>query len=274
MLDHQRPDSLQSNVGGLLNDKDEQVVRSLLATAIDHTRLTFSPAENEAACIEKLCQEAKHFRFFGVCVRPRHIVQAKNLLNQSDVKIATVIGFPVEKLLLQNELMTPTLGNLTFEDKLREARQAIREGADELDWVVNIANLKSDVLNGSQKVKDELLAIREASEERPVKAIIEVDLLSPEEIVAVTRWCSEAGIAMVKTSTGMIDGGHGATLPVVELIRDTLQSLNASTGIKASGGIKTREQALAFLNCGVSRLGTSAGVALIQGEAAASGVSY
>jgi deoxyribose-phosphate aldolase len=95
--------------------------------------------------------------------------------------------------------------------------------------------------------------------------IIEIDLLNDVEIAQATTWCADTGMAMVKTSTGMLDGGQGATLHVVALIADTLRRLNARVGIKASGGIKTRAQALAFANAGVSRLGTSSGVAIVQG---------
>lgn len=237
-----------------------------LARSIDHTKLTFAANEEEAAAIEAICREAKEAGFFAVCVRPRHIALAKTCLSGSDVKVATVIGFPDHKVQLSAERQLPTIGKIPLTEKVAETEQAIHSGANELDLVIDVAGLKQDVKSGTHQVRDELMAIANASQGRPIKVIIETDLLEESEIVQVTTWCAETGMAMVKTSTGMVEGGQGATLSAVKLIADTLRHLGTSSvGIKASGGIKTRDQALAFLNAGVNRLGTSSGLAIVQG---------
>lgn len=245
-----------------------------LAQAIDHTKLTFAEGESERESIELLCREAMQYGFFAVCVRPRHIAQAKALLAESPVKVATVIGFPLHKVQLQNELQHPTVGTITTEEKVAETAQSVQAGADELDLVINIAHLKQDMQDGGHRVYDELMAIRHVAADRLIKVIIETDLLLPEEIVQVTNWCAEIGMAMVKTSTGMVAGGHGATLDGVRLIADTLKSSNANTGIKASGGIKNRQQAESFLALGVNRLGTSSGVGIVKGDSTGEQATY
>lgn len=236
-----------------------------LAQAIDHTKLTFAPGEDEQAAIEKLCSEAKVADFYAVCVRPQHVDLAKEALQGTSVKVATVIGFPAGKVKLENELKQPTIGDFSLAHKVAETKAALQAGADELDWVIRVTDLKLDVKNGSQHIVDELNVAQEAVCGLPVKVIIETDLLNDAEIIAVTQWCAQAGMAMVKTSTGMVEGGQGATISAVRLIRTILAQLQATTGIKASGGIKTREQALAFLAEGVNRLGTSSGLSIVQG---------
>lgn len=245
-----------------------------LARLIDHTKLTFSADEDETVAIQALCAEAKAKGFYAVCVRPRHVALAKTCLSGSSVKIATVIGFPNHKIKLDREQQQPTVGNIATDHKLAETRQVIQAGADELDLVINVSALKQDRRDGSHRVKDELRAMAAVVGDCPIKVIIEIDLLSDEEIVQATGWCVETGMAMVKTSTGMVEGGHGATLQAVQLIGETLKRLNASVGIKASGGIKTREQAVMFANAGVSRLGTSSGVAILQGADSAGNNAY
>jgi deoxyribose-phosphate aldolase len=237
-----------------------------LANLIDHTKLMFAADEDETLAIRALCGEARAMGFYGVCVRPKHVPLAKMYLAGSQVKIATVIGFPNQKVKLDSELQQPTIGNSPTGEKQAETRQAIQDGADELDLVINIFDLKQDRKDGGHRVKDELAAVAAAADHHPIKVIIEIDLLSDEDIVQATVWCAETGMAMVKTSTGMVEGGHGATLHAVHLIADTLQRLNTTVGIKASGGLKTRAQALQFADAGVSRLGTSSGVAIIEGE--------
>ena len=237
-----------------------------LARSIDHTKLTFSPNEDEAQAITGLCNEAKTHGFYAVCVRPRHIQQAKTQLAGSPVKVAAVIGFPADKVLLIDELQHPTIGNFPTEQKVQETRQALADGSDELDLVIHVAHLKEDVKTGSQKVIAELQAIRDAANGLPIKVILETDLLTPEEIDWATSACAQTGMGMVKTSTGMVTNGQGATLDTIQRIAERLKALHASTGIKASGGIKSRKQALAFLALGVQRLGTSSGIAILQGE--------
>jgi deoxyribose-phosphate aldolase len=243
----------------MLNDENRRI-----ASAIDHTKLMFSSGEDEQTAILQLCKEACLFGFYAVCVRPRHITWTKAHLQGSSVKIATVIGFPLEKLQLAAELKNPTVGKILTAEKMAEAKHAVQLGTDELDWVISVADLKADAVSGTCRVLDELKEIRRHLGEIPVKVIIETDLLSEDEIVLITQWCSEAGMTMVKTSTGMLEGGLGATLENIEKIAKTLKSLNSTTGIKASGGIKTREQAILFLNTGVNRLGTSSGVSIME----------
>jgi len=235
-----------------------------LAQSIDHTKLTFQEQEDEATAIAKLCQEAKNWRFYAVCVRPQHVTLAQTLLQGSPVKIATVIGFPLQKVDLREELQSPTIGHVPLAEKLQEVRQCVQAGADELDLVINVAQLKQDLKLGSQLTLQELLAIHDAANGLPIKVIIETDLLTPEEIRFATECCVKTTMAMIKTSTGMVSGGQGATIEAVELIARQLKALNASTGIKASGGIKTRSQAISFLNLGVQRLGTSSGIAILE----------
>jgi deoxyribose-phosphate aldolase len=240
-----------------------------LAQHIDHTKLTFGANEDENQAIRQLCQEAKTNGFFAVCVRPRHIALAKGTLQGVPVKVATVIGFPLDKVELQQELAHSTVGQFSTDEKVFETQQSVQAGADELDLVMNVNQLKQDLKTGSQSVRAEFQAIQEAAQGTPIKVIIEIDLLSEAEILLVTELCAQTGMAMVKTSTGMVNGGKGATLEAVRLIADRLKALNSPAGIKASGGIKTRSQALAFLNLGVQRLGTSSGVAILQGETVA-----
>lgn len=247
---------------------------SRVAQAIDHTKLTFGQDENEQAAIEALCREAMQAGFYAVCVRPRHIALAKAVLAGSPVKVATVIGFPLQKVPLAQELEQPTVGNVPTAEKVFEAVQSLQAGADELDLVINVADLKQDVQTGSRRVLAELAAMADAAGDCPIKVIIETDLLTPADIVQVTAWCADTGMGMVKTSTGMVEGSHGATLEAVEIIARTLKSKNAVTGIKASGGIKNRQQAEAFLALGVNRLGTSSGLAIIRGDSSGEASGY
>ena len=237
-----------------------------LARAIDHTKLTFNAGENEEEAIQTLCAEAKEHGFYAVCVRPRHVDLALQELAESRVKVATVIGFPLEKVDLNAERQNPTVGNFSTDEKIAETRQAVADGADEFDLVLNVGLFKREAAAGSDypQTTAELAAIVEAVDGCPVKVIIETDLLSEEEIEAVTRLCVQAGAKMVKTSTGMVSGGEGATSLGVSIIWQTIDELEADTQIKASGGIKTQQQAIGFLRQGVSRLGTSSGVSLIQ----------
>lgn len=237
-----------------------------LAKVIDHTKLTFAPGEDEEAAIAQLCQEAMAFGFFSVCVQPRHVAFCKARLADSGVKVATVIGFPVAKVKLDAEKLQPTIGRQPLAEKLAETRQAILDGADELDVVIDVAQLKVDAHRGSEVARLGLKSIQEAAQGRPLKVIIETDLLSDEELVLASRWCAELRLLMVKTSTGMVEGGLGATVETVKRMVDTVRKVYPKTKVKASGGIKTRVQAEALLKMGAARLGTSAGVQIVAGE--------
>lgn len=240
-----------------------------LADYIDHTKLTFKLGEAPEAAIRTLCEEARDNRFFAVCVRPWHVALARQCLSGSNVLVATVIGFPQDKVELSAEQVHPTVGDVPTRNKLAEVAQALADGVDELDLVMNVEALKNDLRRQTHQVLDEFIAVQEASQGRAVKVIIETDLLGEAEMVQAARWCAEAGVAMVKTSTGMVGGGQGATLPNVQLIRRTLDEVpgGKSVGIKASGGVKNAAQARAFVEAGADRLGTSSGVAIVQGGA-------
>jgi deoxyribose-phosphate aldolase len=246
--------------------QDSPVTTVQLAQAIDHTKLTFSVGEAETEAVIRVCQEARQYGFYAVCVRPRHVALAKSQLQGSSVQVATVIGFPLAKVMLADELKSPTVGDAPLSDKLVEVRQTLADDVDELDLVMNIAAFKHDQRTSGDATRAAFLAIAEAAAGKPIKVILETDLLTPEEIKKATALCAETGMAMVKTSTGMVDGGHGGTLDVVSLIADTLKALGAPLGIKASGGIKTRAQAEALLQLGVSRIGTSSGIAIVEDD--------
>ncbi len=242
----------------------------MLAQCIDHTKLTFTAAEDVEQAIDTLCQEAITHQFYAVCVRPEHIKRAKQALGSHNTKVATVIGFPEKKRLLNDEQMAPTVGGFPTEFKLQEVKTAITNGVDELDLVLNVAAFKqeleeSETLPSASKTLQELQAIQQASQGCPVKVIIETDLLSDAEVIEATKACAQAGVFMVKTSTGMLMEGIGATPKVVSLIRNTLNTYAPDVQIKASGGIKTTEQALVLLEKGANRLGTSSGGLIVAG---------
>lgn len=220
-----------------------------IAKFIDHTLL--NPQATKAE-ITKLCEEAKENKFFAVCVNPFYVRQAVKELSSSDVAVATVIGFPLG-------------ANLT-DIKIAEAQRAISEGAEELDMVINIAALKD---KDYELVTSEIAAIVKVAKERIVKVILETDLLTQEEKVEATKACVKAGASIVKTSTGFVKDGKGATVEDVALIKETLG--DAKLGIKASGGIRDYEKAKAMIDAGATRLGTSSGVAIIKGSAAVAG---
>ncbi|MDR1952067.1 MAG: deoxyribose-phosphate aldolase [Elusimicrobiota bacterium] len=182
-----------------------------------------------------LCLEAKKNNFYSVCVPPFMVKECKSKLKDSDVKITTVIGFP--------------LGYVTIETKADETIDAIKNGADDIDMVINISELKSGNID---YVKTELKEMRIASKGKTLKVIIETCYLSKDEIALVSKLISESGADFVKTSTGF--GTGGATLEDIEIIK---KSIDPKTKIKAAGGIRTYEAALSFIKAGVSRIGAS-----------------
>ena len=219
-----------------------------LARLIDHTAL--KPDTTEAR-IRTLCEEARRYGFAAVCVNPCYVPLAAELLRGSEVAVCTVVGFP--------------LGANRTAIKAAEAEQAIRDGAAELDMVQNIGLLKSGRL---REVLEDIRAVVEvARAARPpagrdrilVKVILETALLTDAEKETACRLALEAGADFVKTSTGF--AGGGATVEDVALMR---RVVGDRMGVKASGGIRTRAQAEALVAAGASRLGTSAGVALVQ----------
>lgn len=216
-----------------------------IAKYIDHTNL--NPHATKAE-ISKLCAEAAEHKFFAVCVNPYYVRQAVKELAPTNVAVATVIGFP--------------LGMNLTDIKIAEAQRALSEGAEELDLVINIGALKDGQVD---YVTEEIRAIVKTAKEHLVKVIIECDLLTNEEKVAATKACIDAGAGMVKTSTGFVKDGRGATIEDITLMKETLAG--TKLGIKASAGIRDFAKAKALIDAGATRLGTSAGVGIVKGAA-------
>ena len=207
---------------------------------IDHTAL--KPNTNKESIL-KLIAEAKTYDFASVCVNPCWVELAHQELKNTDVKVCTVIGFP--------------LGANTTEVKVFEAKDAIEKGAQEIDMVINIAMLKDKEYD---YVKNEIHQIVEAAKDKAiVKVIIETCLLTDEEKIKACELSQKAGADFVKTSTGFSTGG--ATVHDIALMRKTV---GAEMGVKASGGVHTHEEALAMVEAGATRIGASAGVKLLK----------
>lgn len=207
---------------------------------IDHTALK---ADTEKEQIEKLCKEAIEYKFAAVCVNPCHIESCKEILKDTDIKVATVIGFP--------------LGANTKETKAFEASDAIDKGAHELDMVINIGALKD---KDYKTVKEDILAVVNAASGRAlVKVIIETSLLNDDEKVKACQLAKEAGADYVKTSTGFSTGG--ASLEDVKLMRETV---GKDMGVKASGGVRDLAIAKEMIEAGASRIGASSGVEIAK----------
>ena len=208
---------------------------------IDHTILkaTASPKD-----IVQLCAEGVQFKFYAVCVNGCYIKLAKTELKNSEVKIAAVIGFP--------------LGAMSTEAKIAEAVQCVADGADEIDMVINIGLLKA---GQADLVEDEIAAIKKAIGKQVLKVIIETCYLTNEEKKMACRAALNAGADFVKTSTGF--GTGGATIEDVKLMK---AEVGDKLRIKASGGVRDLKTALEYIELGVSRLGTSSGIALVTSK--------
>lgn len=217
-----------------------------LASLIDHTLLKPDATQPQ---IDKLCKEAKEHGFFSICINPYWISDAKKLLNGSGVKVCTVIGFP--------------LGAGLPLSKLHATQDAIKAGADEIDMVLNIGAAKEAHWNF---IEHEIHEVVSAAQGKTVKVILETCLLNDAEIVECCKAAQKAGAHFVKTSTGFSTGG--ATVEAVKLMRKTVGD---KMGVKASGGIKDKATAEAMVAAGATRLGTSAGVAIVKGTAGAAG---
>lgn len=216
------------------------ISKTELASMIDHTIL--KPDAIEADII-RLCEEAAAYGFGAVCINPHFIPTAKKALQNSSIKICTVIGFP--------------LGSAISSVKVFEAQEALAMGAMELDMVINISALKD---KQDAYVKNEIAAIVKASKNKAlVKVIIETCFLTSEEIVRASILSKQSGADFVKTSTGF--GPFGAKADDVALMRDTVGSI---MGVKASGGIRSLDDALMMINAGATRLGTSSGIKIID----------
>ncbi len=213
-----------------------------LASFIDHTLLKPEATPDQ---IRKLCREALQYHFIAVCVNPIYVPLCAEELRGSQVKIATVIGFP--------------LGATLTEAKVYEARAAANHGASELDMVIQIGALKAGMHN---QVSQDIAAVVAAGRESGalVKVIIETCLLTDDEKIIACQLSQNAGAAFVKTSTGFSTGG--ATVEDVALMRRTV---GAQMGVKASGGIRTLDDAQKMIAAGATRLGASSGVKIIAG---------
>ncbi len=205
---------------------------------IEHTLLKQDAGKDE---VIKLLEEAKKYNFFGVCVNPVNVKMAKDYLEGTDIKVVTVIGFP--------------LGQSTREVKVLETIDAIKNAADEIDMVINGGKLKDGEF---AYVRDEIAAVKMACQGKNLKVILETDLLNKTEIKKACEICIEAGADFVKTSTGFVKNGVGAKEEDVKLMYETVKS--SGLKVKASGGIRDREAAIRMIEAGASRLGTSSGV--------------
>lgn len=210
-----------------------------IAKFIDHTALS---AEKNEQDIIKLCDEAIENGFFSVCINSGYIPLAKEKLQGANVKICTVVGFP--------------LGANLSSVKAFETQEAIRAGADEIDMVINIGWIKSQKW---QEVKADIQAVLQACNGIPLKVILETCLLTKEEIVQACEICKALNVAFVKTSTGFNKGG--ATVEDVTLMKQVVGEI----GVKASGGVRDTQTALAMMGAGATRIGASAGIAIIKG---------
>lgn len=209
---------------------------------IEHTLLKQDAKKDE---LIKLFDEAKENTFLGVCINPCYVKLAKENLKDSGVNIVTVIGFP--------------LGANTTETKIFETINAVKDGADEIDMVINVTKVKD---KETEFIVDEIRQIKTACQGHNLKVILETDLLSKDEIKYACECCIKGGADFVKTSTGFVKNGVGAKVEDVELMFNTVK--DAGLQVKASGGIRDRETAIKMVQAGATRLGTSSGVKIVK----------
>lgn len=221
-------------------------VRPDLAGMIDHTLLRPDTSRED---LRKLCEDAREYSFASVCVNSSNVAFCKRLLGGTSVMTVAVVGFP--------------LGAASCESKAFETRQAIRDGADEIDMVINIGAIKS---RDYQLVLEDIAAVVKAAGRHPVKVILETAALDRDEKVVSCALSKAAGAAFVKTSTGF--GGGGATIADVRLMR---QVVGDDIGVKASGGVHNAAEADAMVAAGATRIGASASVAIVTGKQSDSG---
>ncbi|WP_295163034.1 deoxyribose-phosphate aldolase [uncultured Brachyspira sp.] len=212
-----------------------------ISKLIDHTILKPEASIDD---IRNLCIEAKEYGFYSVCVNSAYVNTAYNFLLHSDVKICSVVGFP--------------LGAMMKEAKAYEAKFAVDSGADEIDMVINIGFLKSGKIDLFER---DIKKVRDACRASVLKVIIETCLLTDKEKILACKIAKECGADFVKTSTGF--SLKGALEHDVKLMRETVGD---EMGVKASGGIKTYEDALKMIESGASRIGTSSGIAIVKAD--------
>lgn len=208
---------------------------------IDHTVLK---ADTTKETVKRIFDEAIEYGFASVCINPCHVSYAADYLKDSDVKVCTVIGFP--------------LGATTTATKAFEAKEAIANGADEIDMVMNIGALKDQ---NTDYVFHDIKAVVEAAQGKIVKVILETCLLTEDEIVKACQICQEAGADFVKTSTGF--STRGATIEDVKIMKATVGD---SMKVKAAGGVRTYDDMVKIVEAGADRIGTSAGCSLVEGK--------
>lgn len=213
-----------------------------LAKYIEHTLLKPTATAEE---VEKLVEEAVKYGFFGVCINPVYVRLAKIIAKGTNVKIVTVVNFP--------------LGANVIDTTLVQTHQALSDGADEIDTVINLGALKE---GDYKKVTDDIKATKNICSNNNLKVILETDLLTNDEIKKACLACVSGGADFVKTSTGFVKNGLGARTDFVRLMAQTVE--RRGMGVKASGGIKTRFQAKELIEAGATRLGTSSGVAIVS----------
>ncbi|MFA7671330.1 MAG: deoxyribose-phosphate aldolase [Sphaerochaetaceae bacterium] len=212
-----------------------------IAKYIDHTLLS---ADGSAERVKQLCKEALDYNFASVCINSCYVSLCAELLKGSFVKVCSVVGFP--------------LGAMVCEAKAFEAKVAVEQGADEIDMVINIGFLKD---KRDKEVEEEIRRVREACADKTLKVIIEAALLTQEEKIRACEIAVRAKADFVKTSTGF--STYGATVEDVELMRKTVGS---EVGVKAAGGIRSYEQAVAMIKAGANRIGASSSIAIVKGS--------
>jgi len=219
-----------------------KISRQKLAKMIDHTLIKPTATKND---VEKLCKEAEKHGFGCVCVNSIYVSLAKQLLRGTDVKVASTAGFP--------------FGSSLPEVKAFEARKALENGASEIDMVINVGALKSRDYKTVKRDIEMVVDVKHShGNDLVIKVIIETGYLTKEEKVMACKLAKEAGVDFVKTSTGFVGG---ATVEDVKLMRETV---GRDMGVKAAGGIRTLKEALAMIEAGANRIGTSTGVAIIE----------
>lgn len=206
---------------------------------MDSTLLKSTSTKEE---IEKLCEDAKKYEFATVCINPCYVSYASKLLKDTKVKVCTVIGFP--------------LGANTTRIKMEEAMDAVSNGAEEIDMVINVGYLKD---KDYSYIKNEIKEIKDSINGKTLKVIIETCYLDEDEIKIMTEICNETEVDFIKTSTGF--GTRGASLNDIEIIN---RYKNDKLKVKASGGIRTKEDAEKYIKLGVSRIGTSNAVKMME----------
>ncbi len=209
---------------------------------IEHTLLKQDATNDQFL---KLFEEAKEHKFLGVCVNPAYVKLAKEHLSGSNVKIVTVVGFP--------------LGASNSKVTAFEAKTAIEEGADEIDMVMNVSAMKD---KNYEYIVNDIKTVKAACGDTKLKVILETDLLTKDEIAKACELCVEAKADLVKTSTGFVKGGVGAKPEDVKIMHDVVSKYGME--VKASGGVRSKEDALAVIEAGATRIGTSSGVKIVS----------